>query len=88
MAKIPIFDSTSTRRAVNDTDISMNSLPSVNQSQKTTTAVAAASRLTDKDPLFAKNSDTVSSSLGNNSKFARNDIIEGFENVRHNFASY
>jgi uncharacterized phage infection (PIP) family protein YhgE len=84
IAKIPIFDSTSTRRAVNDTEISMNSLPSVNQGQKTTTA----SRLTDKDPLFAKNSDTVSSSLGNNTKVARNDIIEGFENVRHNFASY
>ena len=81
-AEIPTFDSTSTRRAVNDSEISINSLPSVNQENK------SASRLTDKDPLFAKNSDTVSSSIGKKLTVGGNNIIEGFENVSHNFALY
>jgi hypothetical protein len=82
---IPVFDSTSIRRAVNDTEISINSLPSMNQERKSATT---ASRLADKDPLFARNSDTVSSSIGKKITVGSNNVIEGFENVRHNFALY
>ena len=74
------------RRARNDTAISINSLPSVAQDIKP--IATSASRLTDKEPIFAKNSDTVSSSLGKKITARTGNVIEGFENVRHNFAMY
>jgi TolA-binding protein len=85
---MPIFDSKSTRRTANDTEISINSLPSVSSVNQKTKSALTAERLTDKDPLFAKNSDTVSSSLGKKITVGSNDVIEGFENVRYNFAQY
>lgn len=84
-APLSTTNSTSTKRAGNDTVVSINSLPSVNNASQETKPVA---RLTDKDPLFAKNSNTVSSSLGKKISSGSNNVIEGFENVRHNFALY
>jgi FtsZ-interacting cell division protein ZipA len=78
----------STRRASNNTAISINSLPGVNTTNKETKPATTASRLADKEPLFAKNSDTVSSSIGKKITVDNNNVIEGFENVRHNFALY
>jgi FtsZ-interacting cell division protein ZipA len=84
----PIFNSNSTKRTINDTEISINSLPSVSETNQQTKSALPTKRLTDKDPLFAKNSDTVSSSLGKKLAVGSNNVIEGFENVRYNFAQY
>jgi hypothetical protein len=80
------------------TKVSMGSLPTVRETTNTldsirTTDNATSSRLLDKEPLFAKNSDTIASALGSSVEkrretFKSNDVIEGFENVRHSFAMY
>lgn len=97
-AASPILRNVTERVARNNTQISMGSLPGVREETTSTldlvrNANTTTSRLPDKEPLFAKNSDTVASSLGSNvgkrREVARStDVIEGFENVRHNFAMY
>jgi hypothetical protein len=82
---IPIFDSTSTRRTVNNTEISLDSLPSVNTTNQETKSTTIASSLNDKESLFAKKIDTVSPKI---IPVMGNNVIEGFENVRHKFAAY
>lgn len=98
-AASPVLRNVTERVPRNNTQISMGSLPGIREDTTTSTldlvrnSNTTASRLPDKEPLFAKNSDTVASSLGSNVGKRReivrsNDVIEGFENVRHNFAMY
>lgn len=49
------------------------------------TTALARMRLPENEPLIAKNSNTTNSSLGTSSS---NNVIEGFENVHHNFALF